>query len=406
MAKKTEKTPLKKGVSQFTIIGKAKIGDTTFTIDSESQTSDWISSKMNLGIDVGNGVVYTNLWGGYGATRENVIYVHGVKKDEKGKLVSDYENRFTIDWDDRFDDKILETIGDDCFIRVGIEKDNKGKTYVKKFLSPYDAVEYLSEHLTDGTIVNVTGNINYKPFDEGVGMERNIKSIYLSTKTEEKDFKAEFRQTILLDSDSVGKFDREKNTYPIDAYVIDYVGKFNDVEIKQSVVFPKTFYFDVLNLEAPEKTKILLDKFFKPSKKNTILELGVIGTFVTGGAISTVTYDDLDDDVKLMVDTGMLSEEEAFAKYTNGKKDNRMVITQFITKNDSNDAEKKHLVIMREDGKYTADDFVFISQFVDTDDDDEVEEVADDDSIDINELMGGSDSDDDTDDFMKALGLA
>ena len=406
MAKKTEKTPLKKGVSQFNIIGKAKIGDTTFNIDSESQSSDWISSKMNLGIDVGNGVVYTNLWGGYGATRDNVIYVHGVKKDEKGKLVSDYENRFTIDWDDRFDDKILETIGDDCFIRVGIEKDNKGKTYVKKFLSAYDAVEYLSEHLTDGTIVNVAGNINYKPFDEGVGVERNVKSIYLSTKTEEKDFKAEFRQTILLDGDSIGKFDREKNTYPIDAYVIDYVGKVDDVEVKQNIVFPKTFYFDVLNLEAPEKTKMLLDKFFKPSKKNTILELGVIGAFVTGGAISKVTYDDLDDDVKLMVDTGMLSEEEAFAKYTNGKKDNRMVIKQFITKNDSDDAEKKHLVIMREDGKYTPDDFVFISQFVDVDDDEVDDETEDDDSIDINELMGDSDSDDDADDFMKALGLA
>ena len=87
MAKKTEKKPLKRGVSQFTIIGKAKVGDTTFEIDTESQKSDWISSTMKLGIDVGNGVVYTKLWGGYGATRDNVIYVNGIKKDEKGKWV-------------------------------------------------------------------------------------------------------------------------------------------------------------------------------------------------------------------------------------------------------------------------------------------------------------------------------
>lgn len=404
MAKKTEKTPLKKGVSQFNLIGKVKLNDNTFNIDSESQKSDWISSTMLLNVDVGNGVVQTKLWGGYGATRDNVIRVHGVKKDEKGKLVSDYENKFDIDWDDRDDEKILETIGDDCFINVGIEKDNKGKTYVKKFLSAYDAVEYLSEHLEDGTIVNISGTMQYQPYEDGVSVTRNIKSIYLSTKTEE-DFKAEFRQTILLDSDSIGRFDREKNTYPIDAYVVDYVSKVDDVEVKQNIVFPKTFYFDVLNAEAPEKTKMLLDKFFKPTKKNTILELGVIGTFATGGAIATVTYDDLDDDVKLMVDTEMMTLEQACAKYTNGKKDNRMVIKQFITKNDSEDAEKKHLVIMREDGKYTPDDFVFISQFVDTDDDDE--EIVDDDSIDINELMGDSDSnDDDADDFMKALGLA
>jgi len=342
--------------------------------------------------------------GGYGATRDNVIYVHGVKKDTNGKLVSDYENRFTIDWDDRFDDKILETIGDDCFIRVGIEKDSKGKTYVKKFLSAYDAVEYLSEHLTDGTIVNVTGNLQYQHYNDNVSVQKNIKNIYLSTKTEEKDFKAEFRQTILLDADSVGRFDREKNTYPIDAYVIDYVGKVDGTEVKQNVVFPKTFYFDVLNIEAPEKTKMLLDKFFKPTKKNTILELGVIGTFSEGGVITTVTLDDLDDDVRMMVDAGMLSEEEAFAKYTNGQKDKRMVINQFITKNDSDDPDKKHLVIMREDGKYTPDDFVFISQFVDTDDEEESVEVDDDDEIDINELMGDS-SNDDEDDLLKALGL-
>lgn len=404
MAKKTEKTPLKKGVSQFTIIGKAKVGDNTFSIDNESQSSDWIYSQMQLGVDVGNGVVYSNLMGGYGATRENVIYVHGVKKDEKGKLVSDYENRFTIDWDDRFDDKILETIGDDCFIRVGIEKDNKGKTYVKKFLSAYDAVEYLSEHLTDGTIVNVTGNLQYQHYNDSVSVQKNIKNIYLSTKTEEKDFKAEFRQTILLDADSVGRFDREKNTYPIDAYVVDYVGKLDGKEVKQNVVFPKTFYFDVLNIEAPEKTKTLLDKFFKPTKKNTILELGVIGTFSEGGVIATVTLDDLDDDIRMMVDAGMLGEEEALAKYTNGQKDRRMVINQFITKNDSEDPDKKHLVIMREDGKYTPDDFVFISQFIDADDEEEAVEVDDDEEIDINELMGDSSNDDD--DFMKALGLA
>lgn len=398
MAKKTEKTPLKKGVSQFTIIGKAKITDNTFSIDNESQTSDWIYSQMQLGIDVGNGVVFSNLMGGYGAKRDNVIYVHGVKKDDKGKPVSDYENRFTIDWDDRFDDKILETIGDDCFIRVGIEKDSKGKTYVKKFLSAYDAVEYLSEHLEDGTIVNVTGNIQYQNYNDNVSVQKNIKNIYLSTKTEEKDFKAEFRQTILLDADSIGKLDREKNTYPIEAYVVDYVGKLDGKEVKQNVVFPKTFYFDVLDAENPEKTAKLLAKYFK-AKKDKILELGVIGTFSEGGVVSTATLDDLDEDIKDMIEFGMISEEEALAKYTNGQKDRRMVIKQFITKNDSDDAEKKQLVIMRDEDKYTVDDLVFISQFIDTDDDDEEEEVVEVDT-DTNNA-----NDDDDDDFLKALGL-
>lgn len=396
MAKKTEKKPLKKGVSQFNIIGKVKLNDNTFAIDNESQSSDWIYSSMRLGVDTGNGVVFSNLMGGYGATKDNVVYVHGTKKDEAGKTVADFDNRFTIDWDDRDDEDILETVADDCFIKIGIEKDSKGKTYVKKFLSAYDAVEYLSEHLEDGTVVNVSGTIQYQYYNDSVSVQKNIKSIYLSSK-EEKDYKAEFRQTILLDADSIDKFDKEKNTYPINAYVVDYVGKIDDTEIKQNVVMPKTFYFDILDIEKPEKTKMLLDKFFKPSKKNKILELGVIGTFAEGGVISTATLDDLDDDVRLMLDAGMLTEEQALAKYTNGQQERRMVIKQFITRNDG-DSENKKLVIMKDEDKYTMDDFVFISQFIDADDDEDEEEtisVADVDTDDtededewLKELMG------------------
>lgn len=396
MAKKEkEKTPLKKGVSQFNIVGKVKVNDNTFTLDTESQTSDYIYSRASIGVDTGNGVVFSSLMGGYFATKDNVVYVHGTKKDDDGRTVADYDNRFTIDWDDRFDDDILETVADDCFIKVGIEKDNKGKTYVKKFLSAYDAIEYLSEHLTDGTVVNISGNIQYQYYNDSVSVQKNIKTIYLSTK-EEKDFKSEFRQTILLDTDSIDKFDKEKNTYPINCYVVDYVGKIDGTEIKQNVVMPKTMYFDVLDENNPDKTKKLLDKYFKPSKKNKILEIGVIGTFAEGGVISTATLDDLDDDIKDMLELGMLTEEEALAKYTNGNVERRMVIKQFITRNEG-DAENKKLVIMRDEDKYTADDFVFVSQFIDTDDDDDEDD-------DVNTVVETeTDSNDDDEDWLKDL---
>lgn len=393
MAKKTEKTPLKKGVSQFNIVGRAKVNDNTFSIDNESQTSDWIYSQMQLGVDVGDSVVFSSLMGGYGATRDNVVYVHGIKKNDAGKDVADFDNRFTIDWDDRFDEAILETVADDCFIRVGVEKDVKGKTYVKKFLSAYDAVEYLSEHLDDGAVVNISGVLQYQYYNENVTVQKNIKSIYLSTK-EEQDFKAEFRQTILLDSDSIGKLDKEKNTYPIDAYVVDYVGKVDGVEVKQNVVFPKTFNFDVIDTNNPEKTAMALSKFFKPKKKNSILELGVIGKFCEGGVISTTTLDELDEDVKMMVDLGMISEKDALAKYTNGQKERRMVIKEIITKNDSDDPENKHLVFMRDEDKYTEDDLVFISQFIDTDED-EVDDESEYDELKTDTENNDNESDDD-----------
>ena len=214
---KNELMPLKKGKASFTLIGKAKINDYTFDLDHEYD-SGWTSNNMNIGIDCGDGnVVYAEMSGGYFPAkynRDNKVYVHGVKVDDNGKNVDDYENTFTIDWDDRNDSSILETIGKGCFITVGIEKDEKGNTFYKDFLTEYDAVQYLSEHLADETVVNVKGIISYETDGEKVYIKKKINNIALS-KAESDKFKATFVQPILLDDGSIGKPDKEKNTIPM-----------------------------------------------------------------------------------------------------------------------------------------------------------------------------------------------
>ena len=138
----------KNWVARFHILGRAKVGGYTFKIDETSQRSSWVYSSMNLGIDCGEkyGNCYTSLMGGYSPERENKLYVHG--KDENGR--DDFQKRIEVDWDDRFNESLLEQIGDQCFIRVGIEKTTKGNVFTKKFLSAYDAIEYINEHLVDG----------------------------------------------------------------------------------------------------------------------------------------------------------------------------------------------------------------------------------------------------------------
>ena len=97
---KNELMPLKKGKASFTLIGKAKINDYTFDLDHEYD-SGWTSNNMNIGIDCGDGnVVYAEMSGGYFPAkynRDNKVYVHGIKVDDNGKNVDDYENTFTID---------------------------------------------------------------------------------------------------------------------------------------------------------------------------------------------------------------------------------------------------------------------------------------------------------------------
>lgn len=165
MAKDKELTKLKKGTAQFTLIGKANVSDFTFKIDVESskQDSDWVYNQMNLGVNCGeNGVIYADLMSGYGTERQNVLNVHGKKTKDNGSEVDNFDSRFVVDWEDRFDEDVIDTIGDMCFLTVGLEKEND-KTVYKKFLSGYDAIKYIEEKLTNDTVVNVKGNLKSWP---------------------------------------------------------------------------------------------------------------------------------------------------------------------------------------------------------------------------------------------------
>ena len=126
MAKEKTKLQRTGWSSNFTLVGTAVVNDRTFKLDQRSQNSDWISNRMNLGVNCGekNGTVYCELWGGYGENRENKIYVHGKKEDN----TDDYQNQYVIAWEDRNDDEITSSIGRGCFTQIGLEKTSAGTT--------------------------------------------------------------------------------------------------------------------------------------------------------------------------------------------------------------------------------------------------------------------------------------
>ena len=399
---KNELMPLKKGKASFTLIGKAKINDYTFDLDHEYD-SGWTSNNMNIGIDCGDGnVVYAEMSGGYFPAkynRDNKVYVHGVKVDDNGKNVDDYENTFTIDWYDRNDSSILETIGKCCFITVGIEKDEKGNTFYKDFLTEYDAVQYLSEHLTDETVVNVKGVISYETDGEKVYIKKKINNIALS-KAESDKFKATFVQTILLDDGSIGKPDKEKNTIPMSVYVVDYIGKpkinGQKIEVKKNFAIPVNMEFGIgENAELAVKQ---LSKFFK-AKKNEIIEMTVEGNLIEGGSIVNITTDDIPDDIKELIEMGFYSEEEALAKCAvgNTSREKRMIITKpSITYIGEGDNRKP--TVSRDDKKYKPTDLQFFSAYLATLD---LDNPSDNNDNGVNDDTDSSGNDEDA--FMKML---
>ena len=378
MAKENDKAILKKGASQFQLIGEAKVNDYTFKIDEQSN-SGWVYNTMNLGVDCSNGnVVYADMMGGYSSTSDSVIYVHGKKKNDDGKEKDDYENRFTVDWDDRVNQDVLDEIGNQCFITVGLEKDAKDKTFVKKFLSAYDAIEYIKEHLSEGTVINVKGNLKYSIYQDTVQIKKEITSVFLSKVDDPSKYSATFQQTILVDKDSIGKYDKELGAFPITAYVVDYVGKHGQdkIEIKQNVAFTKVFLFEVAEGELEKATK-LLGKLFK-AKKDNVNEIMVEGNIVEGQAKVNITIDDVPEDIKELIELGAYTEEEALAKCSVGNtREKKMVIKKPVIRLVGEGDDKKP-VIQRTDEKYKFDDLVFLSQLLGEKEEDTDKEDTDD----------------------------
>lgn len=381
MAREKERKTLKKGKASFNLIGRAKVTDKTFNLDN-SYDSGWTDNQMYLGVDCGNGnIVYGEMRGGFFPDDDNILRAFSkTDKDDSGK-----SKMVEIAWEDRFNEDLLDTIGDSSFITVGVEKDVKEKTVYKKFLTPYDAVQYLNEHLEDGMIVNVKGNIGYSEYDDNVSMKKEITSIVLSKVENEDDFKAKFSQMILLDSKSIGKRDKEKGTIMLDAYVVDYVGSpkidGKKVAVKQNVVFPKTFEVHVNENE--EITAKMLQRYFKVSKKNTLNALTVVGDIIEGGSIVNITEDDIPDDIKELIEMGLYSEDEAKSKCAvgNNNREKRMVILKPDITYVGQDENRKPTVAL-EESKYEDTDLYFYEQAladagVSTDDDTNVDSDSD-----------------------------
>lgn len=359
LAKEKERKALTRGRSAFNLIGRVKVTDKTFNLDN-TYSSGWTDNRMYVGVDCGEGnYVYGEMAGGFFPEEDSVLRGFSRDRDADGK-----SKMVEVAWEDRFDEDLLDTISDMSFITVGVEKDVKDKTVYKKFLSAYDAVEYLNEHLEDGMIVNVKGNIKYSEYDGNVSTKKEITSIALSKVEDEADFKATFTQTVLIDSKSIGKKDKEKNTVTLDAYVVDYVGNpkidGKKVSVKQNVTFPKSF--EVAIHDNPEVTAKMLERYFKV-KKGFVNEITVVGKLIEGSSTVNITDDDIPDDIKELIELGLYTDEEAKNRMAvgNNSGDKRMVILKPDIVYVGKDEDRKPTVAL-EEKKYEESDLYFYEQ--------------------------------------------
>ncbi len=358
---------MKKGASSFNLIGRAKITQYTFDLDKTS-TSGFNYHRLNLGVDCGNGnIVYGEMMGGFNPSKDVYLYVHG--KDEDGK--DEWSNRFEVAWEDRDNPTILESVGENCFIKVAIENDADGKLVTEKFLSAYDAIAYLSSNLQDNTVVSIRGDLEYSVYNKEIQMRKKITHIYASKK-EENEFEAKFTQVVLINQDSLSKKMNDNKCLEIFALVPEYINKLEGVDVKQNVLLERMFEFDPMTLKE-ESRQGFLKKFFT-AKKGWYSEIVMEGMIQEGATVVATSIDDLDTQLQEMISYGLMSVEEAINKSAvTGTRSKRMIFTRpFVTTKLKDDVSVS--TIHHNPERYKEDEVVLLSHV--SSKDEEVEDEA------------------------------
>lgn len=408
MAKlETQGLEKKQWTQNFQLIGKAIVNDSTYKINERAEKSDWIYNSLNLGVDCGekHGIVYADLMGGYGAERDNKVYVHG--KNEDGS--DDFKNQFVIAWEDRTNEKVLDEIGDLCFLTAGLEKTTQDKIFYKPILTPYDFISYVKDNLKNEMVVKVKGQLRYSEYNGNIQCRKEINYIALYDATPDQ-FKASFTQTILLTKDSCDKksIDVDRATFVIDGYILEKFKEYNGYDLTENntirggqfVPLPKRLEYAIPNAGRDNAgIKLLgekiIDTFFKV-KRNTVTQITLTGDFIESGAVVKATMEDIPEDIKMMVLTGMISEEELLTKYAgNGNKERRMVGTMVQIETIEKDDGTKVMQQKRIDEKFSEEDLMPYYMIKKEDDDAEdtveesvpFEEVSEDDAAWLKLLM-------------------
>ena len=396
-----EQQKLQKGKSYITVVGKAKVTDTTFSGEKTSNSSDYFYKRLNLGIETAEGnIVYGEQMGGNSPTKNYKIKVRTKPVDGK------QGERVEIDWADRLNESIVESIGDFDVFKVGLIREgdepaegaeDKRKLVVKKFLSSYDAHDYIQQHLKDGMMIMAKGKYAFRKNQEDDKKVFQIKDIFLSKS--EEGF-ANFVQTVVIDSDSISKdavkASKETGEIVISAMAVDYVSKINNKPVGKNMTFNLPITVRI-NKENPEITATILDKLFKV-KKGKVREITIEGQIFEGFEQQQVSKKDvkMSKDVQELIAMGLYSEEEAMEKMTvRGNKVSKLVFTRPFILKDKDDATKIKMDFS--DDKYVPEDLIVVIP-----EDEDTSDMGE--EIDLNK-MAEEKSNDQGDAWLKGLGL-
>ena len=322
----------------FIIYGKLaaiKETDKWAPISHRTFDSGWEMLQVNWNVLSGTNRIMCNMSGGrWMNTSKNVIKTFTAgKKDENGKFIKG--EQIDIPWDKRFDEEYIKQIPDyrktiidlgDPNVRralqnivdgkakdsdmeaAGVSSVDEAKAELEKsnkrrhvFLDTYDACEFMKKVLASDkvkdTVFRISGTV-----DRSYNSEKgSFYDTYVVNKIEipyDNKESAELYIDFHFGADPVDDSDiDETNT----AYINGF-SKYYDNRTKTTGFYPIT-----LTVHDAKKAKEMKRKL---SGNGEIMNIGLIADIVNGAAISTITYDDLSDEDKADVDSGLLDLNE------------------------------------------------------------------------------------------------
>lgn len=342
-------TELRSGVSRFSAYGKVSISADTFPTDAVKAASGYTYKRVSFPVSVGdNNTIYVQMMGGY-SPKKPVIYARNTDNDP-----------IEVNWDLRTNENILENIADRSFVKVRLEKDADGKLIEKKFLSEFDAITYMADHLKDGQQVYIGGDVEYRHYNGQIQRSFNMTTVALD-ENEDRKPSAQLSQTYLIDSTSVDRDweDQleEKKQLVVNAYVPQYVGKHEGKQIKKTLAFPQQFVLKATD-ENMDKRKAIVKRFLL-TDEDVVRELSLLCDLVDGYEESTGNVE-LSDDLKELIKLGFMTEEAAEKQMTiGGNRVRETVLVRPMLRRNNGQPE-----LMMED-KYAPEALVFLQAIMD-----------------------------------------
>lgn len=325
MARKTAKkellNELKGGIASVRLVGKAIVGKDTFPGAQQKEGKTWKHVRSSFGVASGEGNInYVQIDGGY-KTDKPILYL----------LDTDFKP-MQIDWEDRFNEEIIETVSQNRKLTAQIKKDENGKVIKKEFLSEIDLEEYLKENLENGMEVIVQADVEYSEWEEKQYTNYKIRSIYLNEPRKKngvdipaRPHEATLRQTYLLNDYSLEKGwakELEKNgSVMVNAFVPEYVSTVNIngeyVEVKETWAFPRRFKVQLPEKISEEKLPKLMALYKKLFfvKKDTVREISLVMKLNEGYEESSGEVE-ITPEMQELIDCGIMTEEEVMQDIT------------------------------------------------------------------------------------------